>query len=302
MNVEQLIQGIKNGKIAIDLGGHQVFSGVEGILNKIIDIVQWHQAYFANKANPQNKDGVEYKTMLDGMESESCIVVGEPLPYYCSCDVVCSLCGENSLKMFLKTEELLTVGNFIYSGQKAEVLEKPCLFKDGLNPFETLINLPTGTLLFGNFFAEIPDCSKEDKYTSAWDLNHERGRRNIAQYLADQQCGYLQAGGFNVYIYRHKIRDELIISKCDIFETEECGYLPIPEANSYSLMGAISCEKWRVMWCDIFNLASRGFKKLDESYVEVQVSAGNWKCTDLYNCDGYKDEQPVIARIVRVEV
>ena len=195
--------------------------------------------------------------------------------------------------------------------------DSPCPFKDGVPPTEAVINVPTGRLVFVNFFGnyEEHDPKREHEYS----LNHDAGRMKLAEYYATKHnIGFGQMGNMSVGVYCNKQTNRIWIAtpydpkEQEILQEGEKGYEEwkkeceqfdeMTVKNKAKFRGSISCEVWRWMCCDAKFIDKKYWKPKDYSDdpIVVRVQPGRYKIRHMYRSDTEHSEV-VYSTLERIE-
>ena len=104
------------------------------------------------------------------------------------------------------------------------------------------INVPSGDLLFKNFFnkKELYEMPKERGYHS---INAINGRNELMQYLASQNIGYGQMGNMSVSVFVNTNGDEIIIGDNYGYNRETDKEFTITH-DGFESYGTISLDVW----------------------------------------------------------
>lgn len=326
-NQYDFIAKLMDGSITVDLNGHKVRGGIPGLVKAIKEKIDWHHSYYQAAFHWPNKYRDSYEESMrfqkHAMRSlayyarEDCI---RPNVFISeSPEVYCFKCGK-TLRVYLRSDGVLGLGQYRENCLKDKDFspeEIVCPLKDGVKPHSIRIGVPTGKLLFANFFREIEIAPEGKKYSTEFNLDTPLGRQNIARYLASQNVGYAQTGNLTVQFF--KKGDEIIVTRSEALDAESelkyCRKQPEKYAveiakytemikffEGYEYIGSISCEVWRWMCADRQHLEAQGFspeKNMD--YVDVAVTPGTWELTDYYWSDDYNDDRDFcMTRLVKV--
>lgn len=175
----------------------------------------------------------------------------------------------------------------------------------------TEIDVPTGELLFINFFAEDNNHHVPNEYDSENSICHLGGEKNLAEHLAKRNIGFGQMGNMYITVFT-KGDDEILIGdedKAYRFSDDFYDYDPVLYEKAIKVYdgvkkhGDISLDMWR--WC----CADKSLiKELgEEEHVEkkmkqgetvtVSVPKGRYRIEHYYGIDR---SQIVYSRLKRV--
>ena len=284
MSAAQLLEGLKAGTITVDALGHTVtehlLPEIEEHLELAIDILE----------------GVTAKDLPDSVSAQL-YDPKHPSYFFGRISIYCEHCGKR-LVPYLRDD---TTISFIKQERKDDtvdfVQEKPCELAV-LTPTKTEINVPSGQLVFQNFFdIKTPDGVKNHQKYS---LNHIKGCINTAKYFAKSDVGYGQVGNTSVDIYLRKDGKaiKIVESLCQITEWEAYEDTPpaedIQEAAAdllvnYDELGNISLDMWRWMCADK-TIADTIKHPSSVDIVECDVETGTWEITHYSDTVGNKHD------------
>lgn len=150
------------------------------------------------------------------------------------------------------------------------------------------LNIPTGWLVFANFFANTDnkylfDIDERLKYENEYSINNKFGRQTCMNYLAKHHnLGYVQLGNTSCDIY--KVNENKIYITATWFEDKDGKDILPP--TEWKLLGNICCNVWRVEFIDNSFLTAREnfnrerFNKMDN--VMANVAPGKWTVRNYY--------------------
>ena len=196
MNIHTLIARLKNNEIKINKSGHQFNS--QRLIDQLIDRLQFNIDYHTPKVDDEKHHAI----MVRGMNSDD--AYGPGLQYMDGFDgeVYCWCCGNRGLRFnFINDEDTLEVIQWKNRGTP-----DVCPIKD--EPVRTTIEVPSGSLVFSNWF-DVKSAPEGEEYGNDYCINALLGRINEAKYLAAQGYGYGQMGNMSVTIYVSKDRKSI---------------------------------------------------------------------------------------------
>jgi len=304
MNIHQLLNRLENNEISIDKCGHKFRESAA--IEELIRALKFHRDY-----NTERKDSTDYSRecfremnlddaygpdqhYMDGFESQ----------------IYCPMCGKRGMRLRFKDNDTLHVVVWNDRGNPYT-----CDTKDGSH--KTFIDVKSGLLKFANYF-DVPEAPKDEEYSEKYNICTLKGRRNIADFLAESNYGYGQMGNMSVEIYRSKDKKSIKILRGfafdfineEIFYHEEEGN-EIPEyllklkkesddfIADYELMGSISLSVWRWMCIDP-EFLSDDVTISSENIESFDVVPGKWEIVHHYDCD-YNDENMAVSELKLVE-
>lgn len=227
---------------------------------------------------------------------------------------------DNSLRSDFYRQYCFNCGEYLklYLDKNVLTFKNDCIAKPWLKArkLETIINFPSGEVIFQNFFKEKKlFCNPAIEY----DINSLAGRKNLMDYLATQNVGYGQMGNMSVGIYSN-MKDEILIAdyECEEYLSNYEEYLEYLEneeeySKLYTIkaiediknsindkdifdefyhyvkekdiiyLGSISLEVWRWMCADksILDMEQETLG-IYEDRVEFKVESGDWKIEDYF--------------------
>ena len=304
MTLLQLKEGLENNTITIDYKGHNVDS--------ILDTITWEVEHNKNFIKEiKNGEALTYKKETYTQEEANNMIklltiklehnfeigghfidVGDHCCYDCGKKLYISPTGEYSVSLIDM--------DFINSESERQGIKKyhPVKVDSSLIPecsvkslrysgkLVSEIKVPTGELLFTNFFKEEKIYTMPNEYSIKNSINSISGRNNLMQYLSTQNIGYGQMSNMSVNVFVNNAGDEIIIgAECGY--NEEDGEFDISH-EGFINYGSISLGVWRWMCGDIQILKEHGEKipknitpnkKVENDYMDyilATVKPGIW--------------------------
>lgn len=324
MKIQEFIQSIKDGKVHFNWNGHNIHYENESLIDGqpirnheinsfIKDLEDRIKRTFDKEQNPsQDPKDIElkmaehYKKMANEIREEELEFPMEYFPPFHEVEYHCFNCGEPHLRYLAKSPTEIEVVRLTFPepppGKRwadAIMDSEPCIFRDGVKPIEVEIDVPSGKLVFVNFFKNYKEHDPKDEWSDEFSLNHARGRLNLSKHFAKQNIGYGQMGNMSVGIYQNKKnKGSIIIGKtdnpaeCETLEKGEKGYdewkAKCDEFNEklggFKVKGYVSCEVWRWMCCDASIIGEENWKPKDYSDepVILTVPKGRYKIRHMY--------------------
>lgn len=189
-----------------------------------------------------------------------------------------------------------------------------CSFKEqrAKKMLEAEINIPTGELIFKNYFnkTEIYEASNVGR-----SINAISGRFELMKYLATRDVGYGQMGNMSVSVFLKEDKSEIIIGDGSYTDDTDEEHDTIFEGFEH--IGGISLSVWRWMCADRETLKTHdektieqdpsfkenGYATYTEDYqdiVEVKVLPGKWKIEHYFDLD-YEREDRIYSKLFLIK-
>ena len=161
-----------------------------------------------------------------------------------------------------------------------------CKYPNGHPPIEVYISVPSGKLVFENYFDGVKPPS--DNYlTGALDLKHE------TEHYAHQNIGYGACGNSCPGIFL-KGKTHIIMGSQGYDDNDN-----IVDAHvGYKRVGGVTTDLWAWSATDIENAKKLGWKKGGSV---INVKPGTYKVTQLFHLVGYDYEQRVAKKFATIE-
>jgi len=280
MNLLQLKEGLENNTISVDYKGHMIGDIILSAVKYKVDRYTKKDDYWID----HNFEIGDYFVGLSDIYCFDCEDCGKRL--------YISPTSENSVSLIdidYINSECERQGFKKYYPVKVDVnLIPECSIKPLRESGKLLseINVPSGELLFTNFFKEKNIYTMPGEYSTENSIQSIRGRNNLMQYLSAQNIGYGQMSNMSVNVFVNNTGDEIIIGvECGY--NEEYGEFDISH-EGFTNYGSISLDVWRWMCGDIQILKEHGEKipndiipnnKVKNKYVKyilTTVKPGIW--------------------------
>lgn len=330
IHIQDIIAGIKSGSIKIDEKGH--------LMNSLLDDLERHVEH-SQKVIEEMRDKADKGELLEsGTKPERMIEIYEEglnmeigLTHFHLGEVYCFNCGMRG-KIIMTDEKTITVigGTKFYEMRDKQVgfrltdisLVESCRAASLTNKgfLSAEIEVPTGELVFQNFFREQPmyDFPKNDK--TYREINNLKDRNELMQYLASNGVGYGQMGNMSLTVYANKNNEILLGSDPDHMADmipDKIRYLngdygkkpegeklerhkrelqqmqdfeSMLEKGKFKDKGGISLSMWRWVCADKSVIEKYGEKHdKDQDQVIVKVVPGTYIIEHYYDvnpCDG----------------
>jgi len=255
-SVPEFLEALQNNEIKIDLNGH--------FMNLKMDN-SWKEKSLLTQLKDFLEREIEREHSLPdiGIKWHLSIING-------SCN-----CGE---RLYPEILDPTTIG-----------FESECPYKDGL-PLQTVrIEVPTGKMIFCNFFRCDGLFDPEDQYSDKFSINQIQGRINYAKHYAEKHnIGYAQMGNMSGDVYVNPGKDKVIIGSDNDYQKdyEAYGYTkPNPEwvqavEDGFVSKGTIDMSMWRWMCIDE-SLLPEGIEVVER--VDVDLVPGKYEIIHYYD-------------------
>lgn len=301
LTIYQLLEKGLAGKIKIDKCGHsatdwndedqfdQYFSGLKEALEQ--------KAKFQEeqiKKDPSKKEiyqkinSILETTIFEPGQMVNAFLANLPEPQ-------CDGCGERLRAVVKSDSEIAFVGMSTFfqidedRDNTIKIDEIPnCEFSElkVRDNIETKIEVPTGDLVFANFFRQKEIYSPGD-----FSINSLLGRIKLANHLAELNVGYGQMGNMTVDVWKRTDGKQIIIGNAEEFE--DSLYYSAHEGE-YIYLGNICLDVWRWMCADKSVLEKHGEElpklKVDKcveldhrDFILAKVESGTWLIHHYYD-------------------
>lgn len=329
MNLLQLEEGLRTGTITLDLKSHRCNPIIEQVSRYVNQKKDWiKQLETGSYTSPHDKK-VWSKEECDNMIKFLTVNLEnqeEPGEYFHDNEAYCFDCGGRHHLTVVdeKTVSLLSYSNFdkkreekgfkwldfTFRYDPADIPVCPAKSLVESKKMVSEINVPSGQLLFANFFKEekIYDFPKEGKYKEENSINGLLGRFNLMQYLATQNIGYGQMGNMSVNVFVNKAGDEIIIGNDYGYDNKTDREYTIKH-KGFKNLGSISLSVWRWMCGDLEVLQGHGEVVPDnikvnkqteddyKDYILTKVKPGTWVIEHYYDLMTDEDEDKIYSKL-----
>jgi len=323
MNAIELRDGIKDGSIKVDARGHNTSLsahkpnfGDEFVKERIISRLDRYLEMYEEEEDADQKE-YYHKALIEPIHTMPHGPREDYIMIFGAMEEECRHCGAYMYVYLAKDEKSVYL-------KGADGEEIACPFADGFEKANNTINVPSGELLFANFFLkgeELPDCTEDQKYTSEWSVSRIIGRMNIAKSLADQDIGYGQVGNTTITLFVNKERTKIKILDCPesiidnfewMMEEEPENITPVYKGiydrtkalllSDWEEVGEICLSMWRYMCADrqvydkaglTLNASRKTEITDDEEHVLCQVKPGKWEIIHHYDTSASGDDNLV---------
>lgn len=329
MNYKDLVEKLKDGSVTLQNEEHITYRKLIDVLEQKIKF--WEDMIKKHSENPKpNNSGYTllefYNTLLlEDIVFGSYLDISEVCCHNCDSDLYVILLDEKTLVYTCSTDywKLADASankyQFIFKKEDIKVCAGHDLIKS--KKLVSTINVPTGNLIFQNFFNTkelYEDVENEYKRSS---INSILGRNYLMQYLSTKNVGYGQMGNMGVAIYSNE-NDEIIVADSyiedfildyeyydendkdnedneDYFDVstykKKKEFLKYCEDNNFKRFGDISLDVWRWMCADKSVLEFHN-ELPNKNCISLNVQSGNWQIEHYYDFD-HKDEDIVYSRL-----
>lgn len=300
MNTEQVIQALQSKKLKFNPNGHALH--MEPIDAIHVNYARWTSYYLREMASDKSAEDKGYTESWYKHNTETDINKITDHKNYCW------NCGREML-MILDDNGVLTTGYWKDENDDGlgDLRIKP-LACDFDNSFpKVTINVPTGKLVFVNFFdaEEMRGFPKDIEYDRQNSINHLNGQKRLMEHLAKVGVATCQMGNMSLAFYGN---DTEIIGIDDYFEEHIADYEYMKEngekidsydrknykravkltkyikKNNLKKLGEITCEMWRWQCADQSVLDKYDEHPEDNTFT-ANVTAGEWEVEHYYRTD-----------------
>lgn len=309
MTIVELEEGLKNGSITLDLKGHCVNPVLDIIKNTVEDLIDNIKEFKSGKAidsetnKPYTKELVEMFIKFDTADLERDYQPGHRVR---ECSHYCFDCGQNLDLVIVDEKTVTLVDRVFYSDERRKNQQENKTFRLDLSlvtdcaikkfkdagKLVSEINVPTGDLIFTNYFKKEELYTMPNEYKSENSINCIQGRYNLMQHLAAKNIGYGQMGNMSVSVFVKNTGDEIIIGSEYDYDGDDENYV---EHEGFKKIGDISLSVWRWMCGDLqvlkdnneelpSNLVAN--KKIEDDYKDyiwTKVKPGTWTIEHFYD-------------------
>jgi hypothetical protein len=292
INVQKLIEGLKNKTIKVLQKGHLTHDLIEDLERRVRHwqgVVEKEKAILAS-GKSKTEHGSDRKSMIERfekfvtepLEPGRYIEMGGAIEAYCfNCDATMYvfLVDENTVA-YCDSHDYWDIAEksgqkYGYAFKKTDVLPCPAMKLVKQKKMVTTIDVPTGELIFRNHFGEEIDDAPEDEKYSKPGLNSLLGRDKIMQYLGKQGFGYGQMGNMSVGIFSNG-KNEIIVG--DSYAEDR-----LSDHEHCLKKGLYSAKEMKQAEAEINEL--RAFKKMlkDGKFKKlgsISLAVWRWMCAD----------------------
>ena len=293
MKLIDIIEGLENKTITLDLKHHHCENDFVSILNRLKSKYSHYDDWLKSLESDSNSK--DHTLIFARHQRDQEVLPGQ----YIEREQYCFDCGKTLAIMVVDDKNIALVDTLPmlkYREENKLEWNAPCptdLITDcpakeirELGKIVTTIDVPSGELVFVNFFRkkEIRDFPEDHEYC---DINDVLGRIKLSKYLETQNIGCGQMSNMYVGVFVKDTGDEILIaSECsynsETDEEEEVTY------DGFTLVGMISCDMWRWMCGDLSILREHEEEIPDnltvstehneniEEFILTKVKPGKW--------------------------
>lgn len=335
-NGERAIKDAKRSVLGslefVDMYNNEMITGLELAKSKGEDY-QRNEGLSAIKLADIDKEIAYYRDRLKSFEERK-IKETEQIDWSSFREFHCFKCGME-LNYILLDENTIGLGATT-SMNKEDIWDCTCSFKDGAKGHSYYITVPTGELVFANYFDDRKtyteadkdrDCyidndrkemeifEPKDKWSRELSLNSHAGRIGLMNhYSSKHNIAFGQMGNMSVGIYIKKgKKDRIVISSAYLSDRVESDDKELASKSEkflkeHRLLGCISLEVWRWMAADMsilkknkisIKLAKKGDYR-DENIL-VKVKKGKWKVTHQFRTDDCDQDKDLEYSVLELE-
>ena len=324
MNLEGLVDGLKDGSITILDNGHStnsLLSKLDRVLGNAKDeIVIATNLLKEGKCTDKEIEDHEWslnfynRTIGEIPIGRSGLFEVSNYCFNCDADLMPIPIDENTLAYFSKYEYYdycASKGDkYKYVIKAEDIIPCPALDLVEAKKMVSEIDVPTGELVFANFFRTDAIRTYNEEYSEP-DVNSVIGRNRLMQELSEKNVGYGQMGNMSLAVYSN---DNEIVLGNDYYEDHIEGHYGDSEEviekykdfdkeikeNGFKNQGTISLEMWRWMCADksVIDQYGEDLEELDD-VITIKVKAGRYRIEHYYDLQG--DSSPAYSRITLVE-
>jgi len=303
MTLQEILEGIKAGTIAVDFYGHSPYEALERIISdyeRNVDNANgagdggWgkHDEEPAEDWDKRMRKHFQQKLDSEYEPGEDMFDMPQMDCYHCGLMLYWVFDGDRiSLRRHWNEKDWVST-------------EDRCEFET-LKPMVTSIKTD-GNLVFTNFF-RCEDSEEGKKYTSKYNLNSIGGRQNIAAYKAkNHNIAYGQMGNMSVGVFVNEAGDSIIIGNPYVADefidglseeeyekvSSEKDYEELSVIDGHKMVGSISLAVWRWEAGDKEKLGPLYDEVKEREYtdiVEVKCAPGEWEVIHYFDIAG-RDE------------
>lgn len=276
MKFDEMLSGLRNGKIKIDFSNHHNnFFYKEELEKDLKDrlIERWtdQEVLFGN--SPINE-----------------VVLGRR---FFTGEFDCKVCGKK-LRFCLKDENTIVLTTLL--DHPDYEIPTDCTYPDGMKPIVSYINVPSGDLLFFNYIRH-QDFELEDKckYANEYSLSTYHGRIGLAKFYSSKNLGYAQMGNMSVSVMQDKMHKNRVFICSPYLENEKF-------LKNKEIKGPIHLDVWRWHCIDSSFLNDAHKESIHGEIFSITVPSGRYKIIDYYaeHNEKWKDENCIYSLIKKV--
>lgn len=318
MKFSELVERVKRGEVTLELAGHRANNARERLIEQYERTAagaagendgKWTPLDGATMEETNARMRAHYQQKLDAEVDDDDMLSGFLFDVE---EQECRGCGQR-LRWVLSGNVLGLRG--FYDHELGDFKKHPPEFVCPHATFRPRTGriAVRGKLLFANFFDEVEDGPKKDKYKPEWSLSSDKGQENITRYKAERNVAFGQLSNMSVGIFVSPDKKSIIVGDPYIAERlmEEMSEEEADKADEkalsviegHQLVGTICCDVWRWEATDQNTVKDiRKFRRdnKDRGYVELDVPHGVWEFAHYFHNDEPEDET-VYARLNLVQ-
>lgn len=250
MKISEIIQKIECGEIVVDFG--RLFLDFKKPLEYLVADLK----ILSERINKVSSE--KYKNILGDREYSDIEIEENGLMSY-------GLLNDIKLHSFLMNEDYylhfkdnkITFKDVDYGPLFTKIAKDPVV-EEGIElPLVTKISIPSGKILFHNYFPNSVSPEMENRWSNENSLNGMRGRRNHARHYEKHGVLFGQTGNTNLNVWINQAKDCILITEVslDNIRKKSNKLLKYINDNKFKIVDKVCCEVWRfeATDCDRFN-------------------------------------------------
>ena len=286
MKLEELLHGLENGTIKIKESTHVI--NLKGVIRDLERNISFFKKSLEKYKDDNSGMRDYYNTVLNKDYN-----TGEEISGGIGSErAECCDCSERFNMVIFDSETIDFVSRSGNECSGKSMRDKKMM--------EATIKVPSGKLLFCNFFKTDKIYDKPFKKGDINNICYNVGQFELMEYLASENIGYGQMGNMGVNIYRRLDGKEIIVGDSYSYNEEDDEDEVEREFEGFENLGYISLSVWRWMCGDLevldghgevypSDLVINGHIDTDyKDYVLLDVAVGEWKIEHYYahnQCD-----------------
>lgn len=172
-----------------------------------------------------------------------------------------------------------------FNGTTVRATEK-CKFPDGMPPITAMISVPSGKLVFTNYFVDVEPPTDDGRFRGA--LGYKLETKHYAKY----GIAYGACGNSCPSILRNAEKDKIIVGK--VVYDEKDDKKVIDGFTGYTRVGGVITDLWAWSATDYDNALKIGWEQTKNKFCQddvVKVIPGKYRVSQLFHqvdYDNYK--------------
>ncbi len=253
LTIEEILKGLVDGSIHLDLNGHKIYRDVKTIFGWALERYNSQVEFFSSKENSK------YLEIMFGDKK----TVGSQIVISSFAESIsCKKCGG-----YLQLE--------MVSNKEFKLISKEGDCIEDMNFIKTEINVPSGELIFTNFFRKDEIYSPGD-----CEINSIKGVIEQAEILAKLDIGYGQMSNMSADVWKKDDGSEVLITATYRYDKEN-DWDDEWDFPGYVKMGHICMDVWRWMCADK-KVLEKHSERLPENLVKDSSVTMDYK--EYTNC------------------